>query len=78
MMNARGDRIREIQGHTLDHFVICELYAKINTLEDFMNHPKWAGRGVPDHLALEICNENHLDQGRRLGTCPPSLRYSTP
>ena len=74
-MNASGDRIRAIQGHTLDHFVISELYAKIITLEEFMNHPKWAGRGVPDHLVLEISNESHLDQWRRLGAFPPSQRY---
>ena len=80
MVNADGDRIRAIQGHTLDHFVISELYAKIHTYEDFMKHPKWAGRGVPDHLVLEISNENHLGQLRRLETFPPSQRYinSTP
>ena len=33
---------------------ISELYAKINTHEDFTNHPKWVGRGVPDNLVLEI------------------------
>ena len=73
MTNASGDRIRAIQGHTLEQFNISELYNKINTHEDFINHPKWVGRGIPDHLVLEISNENHSDQWRRIGTFPPSL-----
>ena len=75
MTNASGDRIRAIQGHTLEQFNISELYIKISTHEDFVNHPEWVGRGVPDNLVLEISNENHLDQWRRIGTFPPRLRY---
>ena len=75
MMKTSRDRTRAIQGHPLDYFNISELYAKIHTHEDFMNHPKWVGREVPDHLVREVSNENHLDQWRRLGTFPPCQRY---
>ena len=74
MTNASGDRIRAIQGHTLEQFNISELYDEINILEDYINHPKWARRGVPDHLVLEISNENHFVQWKRLGTFLPSQR----
>ena len=72
MTNVSGDRIKAIQGHTLEQFNISGLYDKINTLEDYVHHPKWVGRNAPDQLVLEITNENHFNQRRRLGTYHPS------
>ena len=64
MTNASGGRIRAIQGHTLEQFSISELHDKIITLEDYINHPKWVGRGIPDHLVLEITEETTSTSGK--------------
>ena len=73
MTNDSGDRIRAIQGHSLERFDTDELYEKVNTLEEYVHHPKWGDRDAPDQLVLEFTNENHLDQWRRLGTFVPSV-----
>ena len=60
MTNDSGDRIKAIQGHSLDRFDIAELCEKINTLEGYVHHPKWGDRDAPDQLVPELTNENHL------------------
>ena len=73
MTNANEDCIRAIQGHTLEQFDISELYEKISTLEDYVRHQKWTGRiNAPDQLVLEMTNESHPNQWRRLETYLPS------
>ena len=44
MTNASGDRIKAIQGHSLEQFNIAELYEKINTLEEYVCPPPKMGR----------------------------------
>ena len=73
MTNDSGDRIRAIQGHSLERFHIDELYEKINSLEEYVHHSRWEGGDVPDQLVLELAYENHLDQWRRVGTFVPSI-----
>ena len=77
MTNASGDRFRAIQGHTLEQLNISEQYDKIKTLENYINHPKWVGRGVPDHLVLEITND-HLSGKDQVPTIQASIEGSTP
>ena len=73
MTNDSGDRIRAIQGHSLERFHIDELYEKINNLEEYVHHSRWEGGDAPDRSVLELTNENHLDQWRRIGTFVPSI-----
>lgn len=73
MTNDSGDRIRAIQGHSLERFHIDELYENINTLEEYVHHPLWEGGDAPDQLVFEFTHENHLDQWRRVGTFVPSI-----
>ena len=49
------------------------MYEKINTLEEYANHPLWQGENPPDHVVFEISNENHLDHWKRLGSFAPSI-----
>ena len=72
-MSDDGTRIRAIQGHTMARYIISDLYDEIKTCEEFRNHPRWAG-SVPDHLVLEISNENRLDQWSRAKIYPPPMK----
>ena len=73
VMSPDGTRLRAIQGHTLEWFDIDRLYEKINTPEEYVNHPLWRNEDPPDQLVFELNNENHLDNWRRMGSFAPSL-----
>ena len=73
MTNESGDRVKAIQGHSLEWFDIDVLYEKINTLEEYVHHSLREGEDPPDQLVFELTNENHLDQWRRAGTFVPSI-----
>eukprot|EP00919_Chromeraceae_sp_WS-2016_P019593 GHVR01046686.1.p1 GENE.GHVR01046686.1~~GHVR01046686.1.p1 ORF type:complete len:271 (-),score=26.56 GHVR01046686.1:46-858(-) len=73
MMNPEGTYFKAIQGHTLEWFDICRLYEKLNTPEEYVNHPLWRNEDPPDQLVFELSNENHLDHWRRLGSFAPSV-----
>ena len=73
MMSPDGTRLKAIQGHTLEWFDIDRLYERINTLEEYANHPLWRGEDPPDQLVFELNNENHLDNWRRMGSFAPRV-----
>ena len=74
MMSPDGTHLKAIQGHTLEWFDIDRLYEKLNTPEEYVNHPLWRNEDPPDQLVFELSNENHLGNWRRMGSFAPGLR----
>ena len=73
MMSPDGTCLKAIQGHTLEWFDIDRLYEKINTVEEYVNHPLWRCENPPDQLVFELNNENHLGNWRRMGSFAPRI-----